>query len=204
MVMQSTVFSRLLSEHRLRRSAVHDPSDAPAEAEVTLGTSAQAGHLAKGSTVRPASASVDDDDFAAAIQRVAAARPHLAVEARHSAGEILDDDALLTKSVIKHTSENLYRLLRLVMLRHQIPQEACRIWQCVYNAKKLALRDCGPSVRWSKLPVVLSPVAQARLLAGALSEADLVPDAGEMVAWVERFSGVQGDSQRSMKKARKS
>ena len=157
MVMQSTVFSRLLSEHRLRRSAVHDPSDAPAEAEVTLGTSAQAGHLAKGSTVRPASASAenlftllgevqdllvqtdfeDDDDFAAAIQRVAAARPHLAVEARHSAGEILDDDALLTKSVIEHTSENLYRLLRLVMLRHQIPQTARRIRQ-YYNAKKRA------------------------------------------------------------------
>ena len=60
MAMQSTVFSRLLSEHRLRRSAVHDPLDAPAEAEIALGASAQAGHLAEGSTIRSASASVDN------------------------------------------------------------------------------------------------------------------------------------------------
>ena len=221
MAMQSTLFSEDAIGTSHASSAAHDALDAPAESEVAQGTSAQADHLVKGLTIGPVSASAhallgevekllaridfeDDDDFVAAIQRVAAARPHLAAEAQHLAGEILDNDALSTKSVVNHSGENIYRLLRFLTLGHQIPRNDSQIQHYVCNTKRWALAERGPSACWSVLPEVLSPNAQAWLRGSAPSGADLVPGHGEMAVGVERLNGVQDDNQRVKKKARKS
>ena len=120
--------------------------DAVAGAEDVPDISDEADVLARISTVSPAGQSADKlfallgeaqkllaetdvldaDDFAAAIQRVATAKPTLADEARNLVRELRHDNDLLTRSVIKRASENLYRLLRFSMMCYQMPN--MRTW----------------------------------------------------------------------------
>ena len=111
----------------------------------------------------------DAEDLAAAIERIAQAKPELADEAwklAAEAGDSLDDSVRLTRDLIKHATLNLRRLLRFLTVRHDFKNKGRRIKQFAYNAQKKALARSlhGQSACWADVPVELSPDVHAQLL----------------------------------------